>query len=502
MSETAAPRYNVLEIMTDQHQAEAMGHEGHPQAITPNMDRLATEGVRFSQAYTANPICTPTRVSVLSGQYCHNHGYYGLSGPHPDNLPDFLSYFGRHGYRTAILGKTHLPNDPIEWLRDRVDLHVSMGGDKASANPHVHWCEAQGVAEEIDHGSIPDLPGKQQNEARPSKLTYRQTVEGFTNQLAMNFIDKHANQPWAMQVSYYRPHQCYTPPQEFWDLYDEDLDLPHGFGEDQSHRPAHFQRMARNGVNMEGNYEPTDPRERARRVWHGYLGCISLCDHAIGELLDHLEQRGLLDNTIVVYHSDHGAYSGMFGVPEKAPGICSEHVCRVPMLWRVPGVTPKGHHSTQFVENVDLAPTFASLCGLPAPDWVDGKDITPLLKGGDQPLRDVSVTENAWSKSLRWKQWRFVHYQPEMFGGENVGELYDIEADPYETNNLYHDPAHAEIVSHGRHLVLQWLIRTTRNVTCHPDGGNARRDTRAADGTQPNGAGPAHCVEQGQLNYI
>jgi len=97
-------RLNVLHIIADQHQAACMGHEAHPQAITPNLDRLAAESVRFTRAYTQNPICTPSRVSILSGQYCHNHGYYGLSGPRPVALPSFFSHFKAHGYRTAGIG--------------------------------------------------------------------------------------------------------------------------------------------------------------------------------------------------------------------------------------------------------------------------------------------------------------------------------------------------------------------------------------------------------------
>lgn len=107
---------NVIEIISDQHQARCMGCEGHAQAITPNMDRLAREGVRFTHAYAQNPICTPSRVSILSGQYCHNHGYYALGGPRPGRLPNFIRHFHQHGYRTAGIGKLHLPDEPADWI--------------------------------------------------------------------------------------------------------------------------------------------------------------------------------------------------------------------------------------------------------------------------------------------------------------------------------------------------------------------------------------------------
>ena len=118
--------------------------------------------------------------------------------------------------------------------------------------------------------------------------------------------------------------------------------------------------------------------------------------------MSYLERTGKRENTIVIYGSDHGAYSGTYGIAEKAPGICSEAVCRVPMVWSVPRVTKKGFVSRQLVENIDITPTLVSLCDLPPMDTVDGRDLTPLLKGGDTPVREIAVTENVWSKGLRW----------------------------------------------------------------------------------------------------
>ncbi len=281
MAATGTPRFNVLHIISDQHQAEAAGYEGHRQAITPNLDRLAAEGVRFRNAYTNNPICTPSRVTVLSGRYCHNHGYFGLNGPTPPaDLPDFLSHFGKQGYHTAAVGKLHLPNKPHHWLANRVGYHAEYTSDW---NPHceyVQWAASQGFKHEIGFGRIPDIEGRQQNEARPSKFTYRQTVEGFTNEKAMGFISACGNRPWAMQVSYFRPHQCYTPPQEFWDLYDDDLELPQGWNDhDLSHRPPNFAAFAKTWREAEGHYEPRDPESRYRRVWRGSLACISMIGH-------------------------------------------------------------------------------------------------------------------------------------------------------------------------------------------------------------------------------
>ena len=495
-------RPNVLMVVSDQHMAACMGHEGHKQAITPHLDRLAREGVRMTAAYAANAICTPARVSMLSGQYPHNHGYYGLSGPEPgahgtSGLPSLFGHFRAAGYRTAGIGKLHLPDDPENWVADALDHYADCywGADGRWDTRYLDHLRRHGLRDKEDSVRLPELPGKQQHEGRPSELPYEHSVEGWCAREAIEYIDGVGDDPFFMQVSLPRPHQCYTPDRGFWDMYPADLDLPETYGDDPGHRPPHFRAMVeayRAEAESKGLLEPKGLDNLSRRVWRGYLAAITQCDHALGEILDHLETRGIADDTVVVYVSDHGAYSTSFGVPEKAPGICSEHVCRVPMLWRVPGLTPAGARCDRLVEQVDLAPTFCSLAGLDPMETVDGHDITPLLRGEDAPVREAAVTENAWSKALRWRNWRFVHY-PRAFFGSDEGELYDIEADPNERRNLYHDPDHAEIVHECRRRLLDWLVETSRAVTFQPPAGQGPYGPShplGGDGNTKNGHGP------------
>jgi arylsulfatase A-like enzyme len=206
--------------------------------------------------------------------------------------------------------------------------------------------------------------------------------------------------------------------------------------------------------------------EGARRAWRGTLACVSQVDNVFGMLLKFLDEQGLADNTIVVYGADHGCYHGIHGIEEKAPGICSDAVCRVPMLWRVPGIETRGMVSDVLIENVDISPTLLFLCGVDGMDSADGLDVSGLLSGDVTSVHDVAVTENLWSKSLRWDRWRLVHYPREVMAEDvDEGELYDLASDPNETRNLYHDPGHREIVHEGRRLLLEWLIRTTRMTT-------------------------------------
>ncbi len=501
--------FNVLYVISDQHQAACMGAEGHPQAITPNMDSLARRGVRFARAYTQNPICTPSRTSILSGQYVHNHGYYGLCGPTPVvDLPSVFQQFRRNGYRTGIVGKVHTPDEPTNWLAGHCDAIVDActyhGENGGEGKAYGAFLDSLGLRAQDDSGRLPEFPGSQQNEARPSHLPYRASLEGWCVTEAIRFMDESGERPFMLECSLPRPHECYTPDRKFWDMYPDDLALPPTIHNSAAHRPPHFQAMVERLKNQEWLIEPKTFEAGCRRVWRGYLACVTQVDYALGELLTYLQRTGKDANTVVVYGTDHGAYEGTFGVPEKAPGICSEAVCRVPMLWYAPGVTGEGLVSRQLVENIDITPTLLSLCGLPQLETTDGHDLTPLLKGKEKPLREVAVTENVWSKALRWGPWRFVHYPTALFGSD-VGELYNLDNDPDETTNLYHDPASQAIVSEGRKRLLEWLTMTTRYVTVLPAPAGlppSRTAIIAADGKESNKVGVEERIRRNRINYI
>jgi arylsulfatase A-like enzyme len=176
-------------------------------------------------------------------------------------------------------------------------------------------------------------------------------------------------------------------------------------------------------------------------------------------------------------------------------------VCRVPSIWRVPGITRAGRVCDKFVENIDLAPTITSLCGLPTMETTDGKDLSDLLAGGDTPVREYAVTEFALSKALRWGPWRFVHYPTEMFGSD-VGELYNLEKEPLETRNLYHDPEHQDIVHQCRKLLFEWLTLTTQFVTTLPAPAGRQFSAVAEDVKESNKYGAADRIRRNALNYL
>jgi arylsulfatase A-like enzyme len=468
-------RPNVLFIISDQHNAKVLGHKGHPDVKTPNLDRLAAEGVRFDNAITQNPISTPSRISFLSGQYPHNHGYHGLSGPRPDGLPTILGHFRRAGYRTAAIGKIHCPE---YWVEDDADFYretcdgCSIGG----AKEYNAYLAEKGVRE--DHSSLFEFGprGRQTCDARASVMRYEDSMEGWAVRQAMNFISsvKEEGKPFFVLVSLPKPHQCYgyAPSEPFWSLYDESrLTLPPNADYDMAaaQKAPHLRRTAEWW--RRGDWTLFEPRtfEAGRlRKLHGYLGCVSHVDHAVGELLNWLEENGLEEDTIVIYTSDHGDYACEHGIMEKAPGICSDAITRIPFIWRCPGRFKAGHVATEIVEAVDLPTTLSSLAGLEPLETSDGKDLTHLLRGEKGDLHRIGVTEFAWSKSVRKGKYRYVYYPPEMFPEEypdGFGELYDLERDPWEMENLYFKPEYADVVRELRDDLLDWLITTTRPRT-------------------------------------
>ena len=476
-------RPNILFILADQHNAKVLGHAGHPNVRTPTLDRLAAEGVRFTDATTQNPICTPSRMCFLSGQYCHNHGYYGLSGPHPGGLPTFLGHFRRHGYLTGAIGKIHCPE---YWVEDDSDIFhetcdCSIGG---RSKAYEQFLRERGNLHLEDHIGLTEFGdrGIQSMEGRPSPLAFDESQEGWiANQtVAAMQQAQAAGRPFCLHASLPRPHQCTSPCREFWDLYEGvDLALPPNADRDLTGQAPNLIQT----VNWwrTGDWTLLEPKTFAAarlRKLRGYLGAISQVDHAVGVMLDAVRRLGLADNTIVVYSADHGDYACEHGVMEKAPGICHDAITRIPMLWWAPGRVKAGHVAHELVETVDVSATLCRLAGLEPMETSDGHDLSHLLAGGAGAVRQLAVTEFAWSRAVRQGRWRLVWYADEYFPKEypaGFGELYDLDADPWELRNLYFEPGCRDTVAALKAALLNWLVTTTRPATVH-----GLDDTRAA----------------------
>lgn len=469
-------RPNILFIVSDQHNAKVLGHKGHPNVQTPHLDRMAREGVRFDNAYSQNPICTPSRVSFLSGQYCHNHGYYGLSGPMPNGLPNILGYFRRHGYATAAIGKIHCPEYWIE--RDADVFHETCPQCSAMGRSKQYeaFLKQRNKLHLEDHISLTEFGdrGMQSMEGRVSPLTYEESQDGWIAGQTMEFMKKCAaeGRPFIAHASLPRPHQCTSPSEPFWSMYEgKDLHLPPNADEVHVNKAPHLVASAKGWRTREWALIEPKTFEAARmRKFRGYLGAVSQVDHAVGQMLQCVRDMGIGEETIVIYTSDHGDYACEHGLMEKAPGISHDAITRVPFIWWSgdQAKVKQQHAAAELAELVDVSATICSLAGLPAMQTSDGKDLSPLLRGESGEVRRVACNEFAWSKSIRKGKYRYVYFPREMFPKEypdGFGELYDLDADPWEVNNLFFDSAHASIVRDMRDELLNWLVTTTRPVT-------------------------------------
>ncbi len=468
-------RPNILFVLSDQHNAQYMGCAGHPYAITPNMDRMAREGVRFENAVCQNTICTPSRICWHSGQYAHNTGVYGLSGPNVA-APTVFGHFRRQGYKTCAIGKLH---GPEYWIEDDCDDYTDVCGlsatgrqDRAHFEYHEYLFEL-GLLEQEDHSALREfgVRGRQSRDARPSNLSYEHSHEGYSSRRTMQFMERciDDDQPFFAYVSFSSPHQCYTPAQQFWDMYENvELKRQKNTDYDMSKKAPHFIEAHEEYATGDWvRFEPSDLDSAFLRYMRGYLGCVTQVDYALGELLDFLDEKGIAEDTIVVYSADHGEYVGAHGIVEKAPGICSDDVTRIPYIYRWKGHFESGSVAEELVETVDFVNTMCNLTEVPFMETADGLDITPLLNGQRGELREIAVTELAWSKSVRMGNYRYVYYPKEMFPQQypnGFGELYDLSIDPLEMNNLWFDDEYKNICIEIREKLLNWMITTTRPV--------------------------------------
>jgi arylsulfatase len=462
---------NIVFILSDQHNAKVTGYAGHPDVKTPHLDRLAAEGTRFDAAVTQSPICTPSRTCFHSGQYAHNHGIYNLCGPRP-SAPTIYAHFKRHGYATAAIGKGHCPE---YWLEDDLDLfhEVCVGCSIGGWPEYQKHVAARGLNEAYAIGEGRGGPYGQCMDGYENPMPYRDSPEGWVVDQSRKFIADSARrgQPFLINVSFPRPHQTYAPTREFWEMYDERaITLPPNFEWDLRGKAPHLIETNRHTRSIVEDLCVTEPKTHEalfRRKLCGYLGNVSMVDHAVGELLDTLDTLGIADNTIVIYTSDHGDYAAEHGILEKAPGICSDAITRIPYLWRWPGTIQAAQVKPQIAEAVDLAPTLCALAGIERLETTDGQDLSKLLAGGEEPVHAIGVTEFAWSKSARQGDWRYVYYPQEMFAKDypgGFGELYNLAEDPYEMRNRYFDADCQDRVKAMERALLDWLVTTTRVV--------------------------------------
>jgi arylsulfatase A-like enzyme len=434
--------------MADQYRGDMLGCLGHPAVKTPNLDRLAAGGAVLSRAYCTSPVCMPSRASMMTGRYLSQHGVYSNSTLLYSEEVCFTERLQQAGYRTANIGKTHCGRGSHQLFEFNANSPDAFGATKPSDvafDPGI-YPECVFVGDEPCDDSDQVLYGIYPGPQQTSK-SYRLSTQ------AEQFLYGHEDpRPFFLRVSYDDPHPPVVPPPEFAALYGpEDVpdDLLAAIRSGMEGKSSTVQRRWRHhGVDR--NTEMHHRMHAAR-----YMALCTHLDAQIGRVLDALERYGFADNTLVLFNSDHGHMIGEHGCSHKHVYLY-EGVSRIPTILNWPGKIPTGIRSDALVEGVDLPATFLDALGLEVPDVMEGKSLLPLVRGEVEALRDDLVVQwDDYGFALIEKEWKCIVYD----SGPD-GELYNLAADPMETENCWADPDQAQRKAAMLKRIDLWRQRT------------------------------------------
>ena len=430
-----ARRPNVLLIMADDLNND-MGTYGHPLVKTPNLDRLAARGVRFDRAYNQFPLCSPSRVSLLTGLRPDTTRIHELQTDFRTVLPDVVTLpqmFRRNGYVAARVGKIYHYGNPGQ-------IGTSGLDDPASWDAFVN---PKGIDKDEETKVTNLTPTRQLGSALAyyaSPAADEAHTDGKVAAETIALLEKHKDRPFFIGAGFYRPHCPYIAPRKYFDLYPLDtIPAPAASPDLWMPPPARFTIPPNWGISEQGQ------RESIR----AYYASISFLDANVGRLLDALDRLGLTSNTIVVFISDHGYQLGEHGQWMKQ--TLFERSARAPLIVAGPGVPATGRATSRVVEFLDVYPTLAALTGVPAPKGLHGRSLIPLLKNPDATWDHPAITQvrrgpaaSAFmGYSIRTEKWRYTEWDT----GKRGAELYDEVADPQEAKNLVMDPQHQKVVA-------------------------------------------------------
>lgn len=436
---------NVLFIAVDDLRPE-LGCYGRSHMHTPHLDRLASRGMVFQRAYCMVPTCGASRASLFTGiRPASNRftSYQARADREAPGIKTLNTHFRENGYHTVSLGKVlHVPDDNVHgwsekpWRADGyLDYHTPENQKLHAERQKLPGSRKRGPAWEA--ADAPEENYADANNAARAVADLRRLAK--------------SDQPFFLAVGFYRPHLPFVAPKKYWDLYDHDkIQLPETY-----HVPQDAPAVAVHGSGELRAYSNISSKrvleeETARNLIHGYYACVSFVDAQIGKVLDELDRLGLADNTIVVLWGDHGWNLGDHTMWCKHS--CFESSVHAPLIVVAPGIEG-GRQTNGLVEFIDIYPSLCELCGLPAPDHLEGRSFAPLMKNPEMPWKDAAISRFGQGDTIRTDRYRFSEYggiqepRPRM--------LYDHETDPIEDVNVSERPENAEIVKELTQMLRQ-----------------------------------------------
>jgi choline-sulfatase len=452
-------RHNILLIMSDQLTAALTGAYGHKVVRTPHLDRLAAEGVRFDAAYSNCPVCAPARGALMSGRYISNCKTYDNAAPWHNDMVTIPHYLSLEGYDTILSGKMHFigadqlhgfrkrlvsniyPAD-FKWTMPRQDPFKMKPGEELEFRPTGG--QARQYTGDAVHIGRWNSSLSYDEEAHFRALEYLH-AKGAERKRKDGKCD-----PFFLCVSYHHPHEVFWPPRKYWDMYEgESIDVP----ECPKNLEEIYSIQDRwlNDYHGCGNYNLTDP-ESVIRVRRAYYGLVSYIDDKVGELMASLKENGFLDNTVVLFTSDHGDMLCEKGMVQKRTFY--EWSARTPLILRFPDQSYSGKKIDVPVSLIDILPTFLDIARVEKRLPYDGKSLMGLVDGSDKSER-VAFAEihsegiHGACFMIRYGNFKYIY----VHGHDE--QLFDLETDPGEWNNLTDDPDYDDLKEGLRKRILQ-----------------------------------------------
>ena len=447
---TGAKRPNILYIMSDDHSAAAIKcYGGHLAGVinTPNIDCIAAQGMRLENCFCTNSICTPSRAAILTGQFSHVNGVKNLGNSLDRNRQNVAKLLQQAGYQTAVIGKWHLKSEP-------------SGFDYYNVLP------GQG-----NYGVRNDVKLKEKGKAWQDGNKGGEVYEGYATDVITDVCldwlkNRDRNKPFFAMCHHKAPHGLWEYNPKYENLY-KDIEFPEpaSLWEDKSHRSEASRDAGRDIMNlcerMESSTWPTgqldttgmDDTQKIKAAYqkylHDYMRCIASVDESVGRLLNYLDKEGLADNTVVIYTSDQGMFLGEHEYYDKR--WMFEDSLRMPFLVRYPGGIRPGSVNDDIINNTDFAPTLLDYAREKIPSDMQGRSFQANLAGRTPADWPGSTYYRYWMGAsgvpvhygVRTKRYKLIYY----YGSPSGWELYDIEKDPLEMNNVYDEPEYADAVS-------------------------------------------------------